>query len=231
MKEPRHSPYFIAKCFAAYYNSPAYMAGKTVGVLGVMLDDIIHFGFNGWRLKLWPINKIHPEHAQRIIEIRKGIPLEGCTMQVTDCPEEGYVAMTATYNGELIIEQLFYKGDKAKYSTAESEFLRGFHYDIGFSYLNSLIDAELAVDASLLNEGPFWAQAHAPLTFRQEYLNGLQLLARYAMAHRSAEHIGILNALIGAEMGNNTLELFHGMADIIHKLRKDSDNENQRINN
>jgi hypothetical protein len=227
MKQPQQfSPYFIAKCYAAYYNSPAYMDGKTTGVLGVMLDDIIHFGPNGWKLKLWPVNKIQPEHAQRILEMRSGINLAGCRIDVTDIPLEGYVVMTANMNNVHIASENLYYRNKPLFSNEESAYFRGFHYDIGFSYLHSLIEADLAVDASLLNEGPFWAQAQAPLTFRQEYINGLQLLA-----HQSPEHIGILNALIGAELGKNTLELFHGMSDIIHKLRRDSDEENKRINN
>lgn len=233
MKQPQNfSPYFIAKCYAAYYNSPAYLDGKTTGVLGVMLDDIIHFGPNGWKLKLWPIHKLQPDHARMILEQRSGKKLNGYTIAI-DVVESVHTIVISAHpptGAELVIDNLNY-GPGATFAIAEVEFFRGFHYDIGFSYLHSLIEADLAVDASLLNEGPFWAAAKAPLTFRQEYINGLQLLARYAMAHQSVEHIGIINALIGAEMGGNTLELFHGMADIIKKLRKDSDNEHQRINN
>lgn len=242
MKDPQQfSPYFVAKCFAAYYNSPAYLNGKTIGVLGTVIDNIHHFGPEGWKLKLWPITKLQPEHARRILEMRIGHTLELCDITVTQmetAPENSNrympaIHLKAVYEGETIIEteQFIWHGNDFAFNQQETDYLRGTHHDVGFSHLHSLIEADLAVDASLLGEGPLWAQDKRPRTFRHDYLDGIALLAKYATAHQSTEHIGILNALFGAELGGKTAALFLGMADIIHKLRKDSDNEHQRINN
>lgn len=231
MSSPQLTPYFAAKLFAAYYNSPAYLDGKTIGILGTVIDNIVHFGTEGWKLKLWPIQKLQPEHARRILEMEKEMDFTGYDIKVVNYPDDSFLTITALLGGVPLFAYDMTYGNKGKFTTSQMEYLRGFHYDMGFSWIGSLIEAGLAVDASLLKEGPFWASAPSPRNFRHDYLDGLALLEKYAAAAQSPEHIGILNALIGAEIGGNTAELFFGMGDIIRKLRRDSDNENQRINN
>lgn len=226
----KHSNFLLAKCFAAYYGSAIYKDGVSTGISGNIIDSIMRFGNDGWQIKLKRLSSIEPEHAQRLLEIRTGLDLTGCKTECTDC--ESYVVMAAIKDSEVIATDRLYYQFLTILSDADRQYLLGEGYDMGYSYIPSLIEDGIGIDVSdTTAAGKLSQKTKVERTIREEVLANLKYCSNLAISSNEPAPVGLINLVIAAIELHKEKEILLDMGPIIQRLKKDADTGYQAANN
>ncbi len=224
------SNHFLAKCFSSYFGAAMYKDKITAPITGTVIDGISHFGLVGWQIKLMPLSCITKEHAQRILEIRTGKDLDGWNIDLTRRPDQ--VTVVASQNGVGPIFDYINFKDTPIISAQESEYLKGHGYDVGFSYVPSLIFAKIGFDASTLPEPRgAWNRTVIAQDWHRVMLDNLKFCSNLAIENKSPEHIGAINALIAAEQLGQMLPFAVSLEPMVSKMMKFVDTKIQSTQN
>ena len=227
----KHSNFLLAKCYAAYFGSAIYKDHTTTGISGNIIDSVMRFGNDGWQIKLRRLSAIAPEHALRLLEIRTGKDLTGATMQITNI-DDGYVVIAAVIDGQVRANDRLYYRNRPLSTEADRQYLIGEGYDMGFSYIESLIEDGIAIDADTLAEPhKYWNKSRVERGLRDEVLANLTYCLNLAISAGVPPAIGLLSFLVATFQLKKELEIFQKIGPVVLELKEESDKGFQAANN